>query len=544
MAYPWRGVWSANTIYPSGSLVSFRGANFLATSTTTAGQSPPGAPWSVVVAQEGQGPATSSTAAPAYTIAQMRAQAAGWFVAHRGSGAEFPEHTLTGYDVSAELMRTNGYVPAIEVSVVAAADKTLFCMHDPDFDKSTNSTGAATTRPWSEISALVRTDETTYLGPGWPGQQLVTLREVFDRFIHNTVIFVEAKSNAAVQPLQRMLLEDYPQARQNVVIKMQYNNSLLSWARTNGFTTWGYLAGDGLTNDSELNTYDSVVDMWGIPAVTTDARISEIVARGKDVIVWEVHRREQARHLSQDLGVEGLMCSRIAYVTRSTNTEFTYKMLAADNFATKVMMPGMLENDATLPASEAARANRLKFDASDGSVYFPDLAAAHTVCLGGLNEVPAPSSYNVLWSMKWPVIPPVSTQVSGVAICRPDDSSYVFTASTNTVGGYHCFVRANGEMVLNRHDPGTATSTTVMNGTPPTTEGFQPPVADTYMTFRIEVRPTSLTFVRTDISPEFSITSSAAVAQTYRGPYMHLVSGNVTQNSSTPHWRAVSMPTV
>jgi hypothetical protein len=50
--------------------------------------------------------------------------------------------------------------------------------------------------------------------------------------------------------------------------------------------------------------------------------------------------------------------------------------------------------------------------------------------------------------------------------------------------------------------------------------------------------------VRTDITPEFSITSSAAVAQTYRGPYMHLVSGNVTQNSSTPHWRDVSMPAV
>jgi glycerophosphoryl diester phosphodiesterase len=543
MAYPWRGVWSANTIYPSGSLVSFRGAIFLATSTTTAGQSPPAAPWSVVVSQEGQGPSASS-ALPAYTIAQMRAQAAGWYVAHRGSGAEFPEHTLVGYDVSTELMRTNGYVPAIEVSVVAAADKTLFCMHDPDFDKSTNSTGAATTRPWSEIAALVRSEETDYLGPGWPGQRLVTLREVLDRFIHNTVIFVEAKSNAAVQPLQRMLLEDYPQARQNVVVKMMYNNSLLSWARTNGFTTWGYLAGDGLTNDSELNTYDSVVDMWGIPAVTTDARIAEIVARGKDTMVWEVHRREQARHLSQDLGVKGLMCSRIAYVTRSTNTEFTYKMLAADNFATKVMMPGMLEGDPTIPTSEASRATRLKFDASDGSVYFPSLSSAHTVCLGGLNEVPAPSSYNVLWSMKWPVIPPVSTQVSGVAVCRPDDTQYIFTGSTNTVGGYHCLVRANGEMLINRHDPGTAGSTAVANGTPPTTSGFQPPVADTYMTFRIEVRPTSLTFVRTDISPEFSITSSAAAAQTYRGPYMHLVSGNVTQNSSTPHWRNVSMPTV
>ena len=543
MAYPWRGVWSANTIYPSGSLVSFRGAIFLALSTTTAGQSPPAAPWSVVVAQEGQGPATSA-ALPAYTVAQMRAQAAGWFVAHRGSGAEFPEHTLTAYDVSAELLRTNGYVPAIEVSCVAAADKTLFCMHDTDFDKSTDATGAAVNKPWSEISALVRTVESDYLGPGWPGQKLSTLREVFDRFINNTVIFVEAKSNQSVQPLQRMLLEDYPQARQNVVIKMSYDNSLLSWARTNGFTTWGYLSADGTTPDSELNAFDSVVDMWGIPAVTTDARVSEIVARGKDTIVWEIHRREQARHLSQDLGVKGLMCSRVAYVTRSTNTQYTYKMLTADNFATKVMMPGMVEVDPTIPATEASRANRIKFDASDGSVYFPSLSSAHTVCLGGLNEVPAPTSYNVLWSMKWPVIPPVSTQVSGVAICRPDDSSYVFTASNNSVGGYHCVVRANGELVLNRHDPGTATSTAVANGTPPTTSGFQPPVADTYMSFRIEVRPTSLTFVRTDISPEFSITSSAAAAQTYRGPYMHLMTGNVTQTSSTPHWKSVSMPTI
>lgn len=540
MAYTWSGVWTAATAYPVNSLVSLQGAYYVALTGTSAGQSPPAAPWSVVPDPFGSVP---SPVYPAHTVTEFRAQAAPWFIAHRGSGAEFPEHTLLAYDASAQLLRINGYIPAIEVSVVAGADKTLFCMHDPSFDKSTNSTGLASAKVWAETVALVRTEESDYLGPGWPGQQLVTLREVFDRFIPNTIIFVEAKTNEAIQGLQRLLISDYPEARNNVVIKMSYDNPLLTWAKANGFTTWGYLSSDGTTTDGQMDTYDSVIDMWGVPHATTDARVSEIVARGKDCIVWEVHRRWSADHWVS-LGVKGLMCSRIAYVTRTTNTQYTMRTLPQDNFASKTMMPGMLETDPTIPTTEAARAARLKFDPSDGSVYFPNITANRACVVGALNDVPAPASYNVLWSMMWPVIPPVSTQVSGVVICKPDDQAYTFTSATNPTGGYHIFIRANGEMLINRHDPGTATTTSVANGTPPTEAGKQPPVAGTYMTFRIEVRAGSLTFVRTDVTPEYSITSSAGAATTYRGPYMQIASGNITQTSSTPHFRAISMPTV
>lgn len=540
MAYTWRGVWSSQTAYAVGSMVSFAGNFFVATTGTSAGQSPPATPWSVVPSSAGNLPTPID---PAYTVAQFRAQTAPWYIAHRGSGAEFPEHTMLAYDASAQLLRTNGSIPAIEVSVVAAADKTLFCMHDPSFDKSTTSTGNANAKVWAEIRGLIRTDESDYLGSGWPGQILPTLRDVLDRFMGNTIIFLEAKTNEAVQGIQRMLLADYPDSQKSVIIKMSYNNSLLTWAKANGFTTWGYLSSDGTTTDGEMAPFDSVIDMWGIPHVTTDTRVSEIVARGKDCIVWEVHRRWSAEHWV-GLGVKGLMCSRVAYVTRTTTLQYTMRTLPQDNFATKTMMPGMLETDPAIPTSEAARAARLKFDPSDGSVFFPNITANRACVVGALNDLPAPASYNVLWSMMWPVIPPVSTQVSGVVVCKPDDQAYTFTSATNPTGGYHVFVRANGEMLINRHDPGTATTTPVANGTPPTTSGFQPPVAGTYMTFRIEVRAGSLTFVRTDITPEFSITSSASAATTYRGPYMQIASGNVTQTSSTPHFRALSMPSV
>ena len=113
------------------------------------------------------------------------------------------------------------------------------------------------------------------------------------------------------------------------------------------------------------------------------------------------------------------------------------RMLPQDNFASKIDDARHAGDRPTIPATEAARAARLKFDAADGSVYFPNITANRACLIGALNDVPAPDSYNVLWSMMWPVIPPVSTQVSGVVVCKPDDQAYIFTSATNPTGGYH-----------------------------------------------------------------------------------------------------------
>lgn len=534
MAYTWRGNWSAAEAYPQGSWVSFNGADYTTLTATTAGQTPPNAPWNRVRNPSPPPPT------PGYTLTQFRAQPV-MVIAHRGSGAEYPEHNMVGYDASAQLLRTNGYVPAIEVSLVASADKELFAMHDPDFDKTTIFTGPAVNKPWSEIAALVRSDETDYLGQGWPPLRLSTAREIMDRFSSNTIIFIEAKTNQSVQPLQRMLLEDYPQARQNIVVKMPYNNPLLAWAKTNGFTTWGYLDGDGLI-PGDLATFEASVDMWGLPAIMSDANMSTMVARpgGKPCIVWEVHRREQARHLTADLGIKGIMCSRIGYVTRTTNTQYTMKMLAQDNFSTRVMMPGMLEADATIPATEAARLNRLKFDASDGSVYFPVVTSPRSCCLGGLNEVPAPASYNILYSVMFPVLPPAVTELAAFAFCKADDRPYIFASTTNVTEGYHAYIRSNGNMGINRHTPGSGTSTAVAAEVPTTAM-----VPGAYATFRIEVRADGLQLFRTDGAGWSTAKATAATALDLRGPYAHITSGNnLVDSAATPHWRGVSMPSV
>lgn len=50
MAYTWRGAWSSAVAYPVDSMVSLAGNYFVTSVATTAGQSPPGTPWSVVPA--------------------------------------------------------------------------------------------------------------------------------------------------------------------------------------------------------------------------------------------------------------------------------------------------------------------------------------------------------------------------------------------------------------------------------------------------------------------------------------------------------------
>src|SRR5690606_35588206 len=118
----------------------------------------------------------SGEAQPAYTIDDLLAQPV-FAVAHRGSGAEFPEHTLVGYEASASMLRNSGYVPAIEVSLAITGEKVPVCLHDPTLERTTDGSGLILDHTWADVYNGVRTDESDFLGAGWEGQRLNSLRE-------------------------------------------------------------------------------------------------------------------------------------------------------------------------------------------------------------------------------------------------------------------------------------------------------------------------------------------------------------------------------
>lgn len=251
-----------------------------------------------------------------------------FYVAHRGSGGEFPEHTLAGYDAS-----VNAGARAIEVSVNTTADGIPVCHHDQTLDRTTSGTGAVADRPYAALRETVTVDVgASLLGAGWSSQRLPTLREVLDRYLGRVVIFLEAKSNPSV-PAVQALLGQYPGAQKSVVWKAYYGSNTLSWAKANGFTVWAYV--DASTTDTQMDAVSANVDIWGVPHTMADSRIAAIVARSKPVMCWEVHRRSEVTRLT-GLGVQGLMCSQYLYLSRST------PLRTADDFASRIKAPGDL----------------------------------------------------------------------------------------------------------------------------------------------------------------------------------------------------------
>ena len=82
-----------------------------------------------------------------------------FIVAHRGSGDNWPEHTMHAYEQS-----VNSGVPALEVSVNATKDGVLVCHHDQSALRVTGQDRKVAELTYAELSGL-RVDARAWLGP-------------------------------------------------------------------------------------------------------------------------------------------------------------------------------------------------------------------------------------------------------------------------------------------------------------------------------------------------------------------------------------------
>lgn len=431
-----------------------------------------------------------------------------FYIAHRGSGGEFPEHTMAAYEGS-----TSALVKAIEVSANLSADGVPVCIHDDTFDRTTDATGNVIDRTYASIRNQVHANAQNMLGPGWTNPSISPLREALDKYLGKVVIFLEAKSNPSVPVVQQLLTDSYPTATQSVVWKGYFTSGSFAWARSHGFTTWGYC--DATTTDAQLDAADANIDIWGVPFAMSDARMAAVVARGKPVICWEVHRRSDRDRLAS-LGVRGMMCAQLLYVRRAS------ALHARDDFATSIKAPGdlgMVNYDANAA---------LKFDNDGSGGAYINTVGNKSVLLGSLCPIPNLTSYQITFDMKWPVLPPV-TEHSGIAFGKASDDVYAFNTA-NPTGGYHVAIRGNGDIQLYTHTAG------VTSGTQLATIATTTPVLNTWMSFKIVVTPTTVTFSRTDGTP---VSLAAITTSAYRGGYIHLSTGSVSSATNRPHWRNV-----
>ncbi|MEU7348340.1 glycerophosphodiester phosphodiesterase [Streptomyces bacillaris] len=427
------------------------------------------------------------------------------YFAHRGGGQVRPEHTLTGYRAAA----AQGY--ALEVSVNVDANGELWCLHDLTLDRTTNRTGALNTYTSEEVSQQVRTAARPLLGRGWEEQPLVSLRQVLDEFLGRVPILLEPKGNDAVVPTQTLLDTYYPHAPRSVVWKAHIGTLSLPWATSRGYRTWVYL--DPGTSDATMDTKDALVDYWGVATTFTDQRISEVVARGKPVFAWPVYRRSQRDRLT-GLGVVGIMSSDPHYVSRTTPTR------TADRWALGIKESG------GLPTLDYDEDYALQFEegADEGWVSLPVLPN-QSYGLGAYGALTG--SYRIGFDMKYPILP-VSTVHGGYYFGKESDDAYRFT-TVNPTGGYHVVMRASGDMELYRHTAGVTSGTRISDVIDTDT-----PIADTAMSFEIDVTPTTVELRRTDGT---GWTTGPIADTTYRGGYHGLSNGSITDLDTRPHWR-------
>ncbi|MGW0780339.1 glycerophosphodiester phosphodiesterase [Streptomyces sp. NPDC002913] len=430
------------------------------------------------------------------------------FFAHRGGGMVRPEHTLVGYWASAAM----GF--PLEVSVNVDASGELWCLHDTTLDRTTYSTGALNTYTTEEAGQRVVTNGRTMLGQGWTDQPMVPLRQVLDEFLGRIPILLEPKGNDAVVPCQNLLDTHYPHAPRSVVWKAHIGTASLPWAKSRGYRTWVYL--DAGTSDATMDGKDSMVDYWGVQTTFTDLRIQQVVARGKPVFSWPVYRRSQVTRLT-GLGVVGIMASDPRYV--STNLP----QRTASRWDLQVKECG------GTPTLDYDAAYALKYeDGADLGWVSINALPNQSYGLGTYSPIQGSAAgYRITFDMKYKTLP-ASTIHGGYYFGKASDDVYRF-GTANATGGYHVVMRASGDMQLYRH---TAASTagTQIGSTITTT----PPVADTAMSFQVNVTPTTVELRRTDST---GWTTGAIADTTYRGGYHGLSNGSVTDLATRPFWR-------
>lgn len=427
-----------------------------------------------------------------------------FYIAHRGSGDSWPEHTMAAYTNA-----TAFGVKALELSICTTSDGVMFCHHDLTLLKMTGLTLPPISElTWAEVQALWF-DTREWTGEGTPLSRPVRVEEVLDAYLPTHVIFIEDKQGTNTTGLLN-LMDSYPQYKDHFVWKQYAGAGQWEAAKNRGYKVWGYFMTDTFSRIQELAPR---FDLLGIPHTASDAIISEIAAvsqtTGKPLICWEVHYRWMRDRLLA-LGVQGMMTSNIPYVYSTSVAQSD-----TDSFATGRRAHG------DLPHGTDSWAIQPRIIPGSGILSF-DMRQAVGYLLGSMCPIPS-DTYTIDFSMRYAGdTQPSTAQHAGLWFGHDVDKAHR-SGVADTVGGYHLIYRGNGVFDLMRHDPGTT------GGIPLASAAGPVPVLGQWMKFRVSVSPFRISATRLDVSGVSVETSDT----TFRGGYF-----GVQKNYST----AVDVP--
>ena len=311
----------------------------------------------------------------------------------------------------------------------------LVCHHDLNTQRLTGIDLTIARAPYAALEPL-RNDARAWLGPATPLEPIPLLTDVLDAFAASHVIFLEDKPGTNADEILA-LLENYPAAREHVVWKQPAASRGHDLAAARGYTTFGYLTA---REQDKVAGLIPRADLLGIHHNAPEAMIRQMVASGKPVLAWELHRRSEHARL-QDLGVRGFICSNIRYVLHQDEP------LREDGF------PAGRRGTGDLPwAADAVWDAQPAFADGAVSISGPDKSGYVLGSLAGAVDSP---DWEFEFELRWPSGLPAAGPGAGVAFGQDTDAPYR-PGSALKVPGYSLDVAADGTLALYRHDAGTA----------------------------------------------------------------------------------------
>ncbi|MGI3785395.1 MAG: glycerophosphodiester phosphodiesterase [Janthinobacterium lividum] len=410
-----------------------------------------------------------------------------FFIAHRGSYDNWPEHTMRAYAGAVA-----AGAEALEISVNSTSDGILVCHHDPTTERNADRLVTIAQTTYAELED-VRVDARKWLGPKTPTEPIPQLKEVLDAFAASRVLLIEDKQGDNTEAILDMM-DGYPDAKSHLVWKQWAGAGQWQAAKDRGYLRWGFFTEDLFDRVDELATR---FDFLGVPTTATDVLIKKVVAAGRPVIAYEVHTRA-VRERMASLGVQGMMCSNYPYVTGNEPPALT------DAFGTGLR-----------PAGD------LPWTTAKGSSYQPvtdvltaSLSIGHhgiqSYSMGSMCPIET-NAHTLSFDVRWPDELPDVGQHVGVAFGLDDDRPYRVLVPSE-LGGYHMIIRSNGIMELFRRAPGSESGVSL--GSRPTGH----PTPGQWMTFEVTVTPERVRILRKGLPTwQFEVDDV-----TYRGGYFSL----------------------
>lgn len=413
-----------------------------------------------------------------------------FYVAHRGSQDNWPEHTAEAYRES-----LGAGADAIEVSVHRTADGVYVCHHDANTLRMTGVDREIAKSSYEELLELSNNAK-PWLGPGSAVLPIPKLTDVLDQYAASTVIFLEDKAGANPADLLD-LMDKYPDSTKHFVWKQPGTSGRHRAAKERGYTTWGYFVEAEMDRLSKQQVAD--FDLVGVHWTVTDDEIRRAVGYGKPVVCWEIHTRSERDRVVR-LGVQGIMCANIPYV--ATNVPSA----RSDQFVTGLRAPG------DLPYA-LAWTHQPVIQPETSSVRL-DHPVKASYCMGSMSPLDGAKGYRIFFDMRWPEKLPQGTEHAGLAFGQNDDSPYRVREPSRS-GGYHFVQRMNGTLELFGRQAGE------VSGYPLGTVATAPPVAGAWMRYEVRVMPSAISVSRLDGrgNANWTVTSSS---NTYRGGYFSL----------------------